>query len=403
MNSWWDTPSCSGFLEKISTEIWAGKITMVFLPKHTPEGFLSELKKRLEKGDSIQYHNICFNECNLSENRPIESFLKTSIGLNEKQETFIPMKASSIFLNVANDPFSVYVLQDIPHALLLDFKNFLSDLGRYFNSVNKQKRHKVLVLVDPVKFKHDDFVTEPGMEKLQFEGVIGELDQSLAIRYYYNFNHTEQKRFPESVIISLAQFDYRICDKLISCKNVNENYSEILQQFAVDNNWQNIKYKPEDQLSITEIWERWSLGIIDRVNGRFVYNSAFLKIHQRNIDLEKRSWLSGIKTLLPMIEEFRIKLLECNKIQFPYKFQNQKTGELKETKDAFEIGEIRFMIHDHQIILKHLSIIEKKRLIDFIELCRTIRNDLSHLKMPQAKDIHKFLSEFDSITSLLEN
>jgi hypothetical protein len=403
MNSWWDTPSCSGFLENISNEIWAGKITMVFLPMHTPDGFLSELKKRLEKGDTIQYLRTNIDECDRSESRPVESMLITHFELNGSKESYIPRKASSIFQNIENDPATIHVLQNIPLDLLTDFKNFLSDLGRYFNSLTIPKRQKVLVLIDPFKFKHDDFITEPGMAKFIFEGVIGDLDQALAIRHYHNFNHSKQKRFPESIIISLSQFDCRLCDKLISFNDVSEKYGELLEQFALENGWANYKFKPEDQLSDAEVWERWSLGIIDKSDKKLVYNSAFLKIHHQIDELEKRLWLSGIKTLLPMIEELRIKMILSKKIQFPFKFLNQKTGELKESTFSFEIGEIKFMIYDGQIVLNRMSVFEKRKLKDFVELCRSIRNDLSHLKMPAANDIKKFFDEIESVLLILEN
>ncbi|MBK6965091.1 MAG: hypothetical protein IPH20_14420 [Bacteroidales bacterium] len=132
------------------------------------------------------------------------------------------------------------------------------------------------------------------MARFIFEGVIGDLDQALAIRHYHNFNHSKQKRFPESIIISLSQFDCRLCDKLISDNDVIENFSELLEQFAIENGWANFKFKPENLLSDAEIWERWALGIIDKANNKHVYNSAFLKNSLKDDELEKQLWLSGI-------------------------------------------------------------------------------------------------------------
>jgi hypothetical protein len=61
------------------------------------------------------------------------------------------------------------------------------------------------------------------------------------------------------------------------------------------------------------------------------------------------------------------------------------------------------MIYDGQIVLNRMSVFEKRKLKDFVELCRSIRNDLSHLKMPAANDIKKFFDEIESVLMILEN
>lgn len=403
MNSWWETPSCSGFLDRISDEIWSGKVTLVFLPKHSPDGFLSELKKRLEKGDTIQYFKINFDGYDISEKRPIESLLITHFELNKGGESFILRKASSIFQAIDNDPYNVYIFQNIPNEILPEFKSFLIDLGRYFNGIKLKERQKVLVLIDSARYKFDDIIPEPGMVKVKFEGVIDELDQALAIRHYYNLPNNKQKRFPENVIITLSQFDCRLCESLIGCNDLHENYEQQLETFATENEWEKLKYIQLDKLTESEIWDRWAQGILDKVNMQLVYHSAFLKIHKRNDELENRLWLSGIRTLLPLIEEFRWKILMCEKIKFPFKFEDERTGEIKDSKISFEIGDISKMIRSRQIEFKQIPYIEKEKLKGFVELCREIRNDLSHLKMPKATTINKFFDESDAVLSILEN
>jgi len=402
MNSWWETPSCSGFLEKIVNEIWSGKIVMVFLPKHAPLSFLSELKFKLSKREAITYEKIDLQECDKKIDRPVESLLLSVFEL-DKNIPYVPKKASSIFAKIRSDQNNVIVFDRIESDMICDFKNFLVDLGRYFNGIPVQKRHKVLVLIDPSGCRFDDFIPEPGIVTFKFEGIINDLDQALAIRHFFNFNHSIQKRFPESIIISLSQFDHRLCEKLLDCNDIHENYSQYLEQFANDNEWLNYSFKPEDQLSEAEIWERWAQGILDKPDSKPVYHSAFLKIHAKDDELEKRLWLSGIRILLPMIEEFRGKLIVSKKIVFPFKYQDDRTGEVKNSKSDFEIGDITFMIHNRQIEFPRMSYTEKCKVISFIELCREIRNDLSHLRMPNAANIRKFFDEKEPVEMILDS
>lgn len=402
MNSWWDAPSCSSFLENICYEIWTGKMIMVFLPKHAPSGFLSELKIKLSKRDTITYEKIDLLECNDKIDRPIESLLLSMFEL-DKANPYVPKKASSIFSKISNDPNNVIVFCNVKPFLILNFKNFLVDLASYFNGIPVQKRQKILVMIDPAGCRFDDFIPEPGIVRFKFEGIINDLDQALVIRHYFNFNHNIQKRFPESIIISLSQFDHRLCEKLIECSDIHEKYSQHLEQFANENGWLDYKFKPEDQLSEAEIWERWSQGILDMLGNKPVYHSAFLRIHSKNDELEKRLWLSGIRILLPMIEEFRWRLIMSKKILFPFKYQDDRTGEVKSSKNDFEIGDMVFMIRKRQIELLRMSYFEKVKVIGYVELCREIRNELSHLKMPTAANIKKFFEDKESVELILEN
>lgn len=403
MNSWWETPSCSDFTTMIANEIWEGKIVLVFLPAHAPKGFLSQLKVRLSKGENIQYEKFDLTECDSKENKPVESLLRSHFELDKSRELYTDKKASSIFSNLNPDPGKVIVFENPPYILMPKLKEFLIDLGRYFIGIPVPNRHKVLVMIDPQKCRFDDFPAESGISKFHFEGILNKLDQALAIRYYLSSNKARQNPLFESVLISLSKFDLRLCEKLFDSDAILENYPQQLEQFAEENGWKDVKFKNEYELTETEKWERWALGILDRIDDKLVYHSAFLRMHNKLNELEKRLWHSGLQILIPLIEESRMNLIESKKFVFPFKYQNGKTGEIIEKKEDFEIGDICFMLETRQITLKNMSHSEKLKVTMFVRLCRDIRNDLSHLKMPEAKKNIQFFHEKSEVELILED
>ena len=76
MNSWWETPSCSEFLQKIHYEIRDGKIVLLFLPKHAPGNLVYELQKNVGRGHELVVERISFNTPAGNSSKPIETTLR---------------------------------------------------------------------------------------------------------------------------------------------------------------------------------------------------------------------------------------------------------------------------------------------------------------------------------------
>jgi len=403
MNSLWDTPSCSLFAKRVANEIWQGKIVLVFLPAHAPQGFLTKLKIELSKGEDILYAKFDLSECDSTETKPVESLLHNHYLLDKNNETYIYKKASSIFSSVNCELCQILVFEKLSEFLLPKFKEFLIELGRYLAGIPEVNRHKILVVIDPNKCRFDDFPAESGIIKFKFEGIVDKLDLALSIRYFFGSNKQNQNPLFESIIISLSKFDLNLSEKLWESNNILENYNQKLQQFAESNKWQDIKFKNQDQLTETEKWQLWALGILDRIDGTTIYHSAFLKIHNKQNELDKCLWLSGLQILLPLIEEFRMKIISSKNLQFPRWHKNGKTGEVTENKEDFEIGDICFMLNISKIKTYNMSAFEKLKLKAFISLCRDIRNDISHLRMSEANKNLQFFADKESVELILED
>jgi hypothetical protein len=297
----------------------------------------------------------------------------------------------------------VLVFENLPTSLLGDFKGFIIDLGRYLSRKIIFERQKTIVILDPNNFNENDFANESGIYKVYFQGFYDKLDYSLGLRYYHNYRADNFTLLNESIIASISSFDIALIDELLECDNLMEDYPAILCDYAKENQWENIKFKELDKLTDLEVWERWAKGIIEIKNNNKVYHSAFLKIHNKEIELAKRVWVSGIEVLMPLIEEIRIKILNCKNLYFPDYYSNKRTGDIKEDKMDLEIGEICFFINRNYIKLGGLSVSDKNKIKKYIDLCRIIRNDLSHLRMPIASDINLFIGDYERTSNLLVN
>ena len=402
MDSWWETPLCSRFLKSIIDEVWAGQIVLVFLPKHIPEGFYSGLKIALKLRDINSFEKIDLNNCANDIPYPIESLIHTQFNLDE-QETFVGKRVNDIFSFLEARSSQVIIFENLPKLFLEKFKGFIEEYRRFSIQKALGNRHKIIVLLDPEIVKSNDFAGEAGIVKILFQGVFSKLDHYFGLRFYLDFNIGDITPLVENMISSLAQFDFILVEKLCNCEDLIEHYSDYLKDYAEQNHWGNIKFKPINQLTDDELWERWAKGILDKKSNTVIYHSAFLKIHEKDPELKRRIWHSGVEILLPMIEDSRNNILSCSKLVFPFKFLNEKTNEIKTNKFDFEVGEIYYMMNKREIQFKGFSGSEIPRILNFVELCKTIRNDLAHLRIPQKNDITKFYREFYSIDEILSS
>jgi len=402
MNSLWETPRNAEFLEKIIDEIWSGKIALVFLPNHSPYDFLSQLKIKFGENKSIIYDKINLIECENRGTKSIESFLFSHFELDEETETFIQKSAASIFDNIDFNPEKIFVFENLSPSLINQFRDFILSLAHHLIGKPMYERHKILVLLNPENFKLSDFTSESGIQRILYQGYSDKLDHTLGLRYYYKYENGAYTPLYERLITSLSVYDPEVTENLISCDNLIEDYRELLNEYAKNKGWSIISYKEIKKLTEEEIWKRWSMGILEKVNGDYIYHSAFLGIHNKETELDKLIWQSGIEILMPLVEEIRNKILHSDKFDYPNEFPDKITGEQINNKMDLEIGEIYYFLIRKKIRIKWLNQAEKSKVEGFIKLCRKIRNDLSHLKIPSANDIKKFFQEYEEVNELLE-
>ncbi len=402
MNSFWDAPSCINFLHEISNKLMNGLIALLYLPAHAPKNIKAALKPVIGNGQAIRYENIKLDECKSDGYKPVESFLCNHFELDINTETYVDKTPASIFEKIPSDIHRVIVFEKITPEILPHFKAFLIDLSRYNLSKPIYQRHKFVVILDPLIIKENDLPAEAGLSKLYFRNISSSFDLTYILRYQLKFNQCQTRILEESIAVSLSRFDFHLCEFLSSSTDILSEYNHYLTAYANQNNWSTLTYTPINNLTPEQVWKCWASGILEFIGDEAYYNTAYLAIHKQSWYVENAVWLSLLKSLLPMIEEYRIRLIECKKIILPFKHQNE-FGVVKSNKYDFEIGDILMMLNTNQIQFKYIPTYEKAKIKQFIILCKTIRDDLAHLKIPKTYDIVSFKNSISTIQNIIAN
>lgn len=401
MDSWWETPLCTGFLKTIVDEIWSGKIVLLFLPTHTPKGFFPKLKSSFANRDIKSMTRINLEGCDNTKSFPVEEMIHSCFHLDEL-DRFIPARVDGIFSCPEVGVSNLIIFEKLTPARLHHFKEFLAEFTRFSNKKSSLHHHKILVILDPNQFRSAEFPAEPGISKILYEGIFDKLDQQLALRYLVKPDSGDSTPFTENLISSISQFDYNFSETLSEQKNLLDYLKDICFQYANQNGWDNIKYIPTHTLTDHEYWSRWAMGIADKKNGEIIYHSGYLVLKDKTMEVDNRIWQVGIEILLPLIETIRLKILKCQKLTFPKSIHNKKTGETIEDKFNFEIGEILFLWQKNEIRFNGVSRLEKERLFHLLNLAKTIRDELAHVKIPPISDIIHFYEEYHQIEAVFK-
>jgi len=378
-----------------------GLIVLLYLPAHAPENIKAALKPVIGNGQTIRYENIRLDECNNDGYKPVESFLCSHFELDTNVETYVDKTPASIFEKIPSDIHRVIVFEKITPEILPHFKAFLFDLSRHNLSKPLYQRHKFIVILDPRIIKENDLPAEAGLAKQYYRNISTTFDLTYVLRYQLKYHQGSTKTLEESVTTSLSRFDFRLCEHLSSCHDILNDYGHYLESYANNNQWESIRYIPIAKLTENEAWLRWAAGILEFEGNEAYYNSAYLAIHKVSWHVENAVWLAMLKTLLPAIEEYRTKIIECQRITFPFKHQNT-FGHIKSSKYDFDIGDIVHMLNTKQLIFKYFSFSEKSKIWAFTNLCKKIRDDLAHLKIPQTSDIYSFTKDFSGMKEILK-
>jgi len=397
MDSWWKTPSLDGYLAKIIEKLWSGNIVLAFMPENTPMDFFPELKERCKKNDIKDFSVIDFGRVEALQ--PLE-VLHNYFELNET-EKFVPKRVNAIFDNVKKSVDRLMVFKNVSGIERQILLAFMDDLFHYNKSIEANNRHKILVLIENGSLFPSDFKLEPFVAKEVFSQKIDKLTQLNSLKYHIKYKNGHMAELYESIIISLAKYDCALTERLVECKSLLDDYKQVLWDFATERGWKDIPYKTKGALSENETWHRWAKGILDFESENIIIHSAYLQIHGQEKEVNMRLWKAGVEVLLPLIEEMRNKIVSSDKIEFTQPAFLINPKELKNDKSEFEIGEIVYCINNRLINIKGPDNNKKKRIKDFIRLCRDIRNDISHLKIPESDKIKNFFTELNSIDDIL--
>jgi hypothetical protein len=389
MDSLWKIPSLEIFLNKLVQHLWGGQIVIVFIPDSIPERFYQELKFRCKKAEIDTFHSIDFNN---TEHIWPEEAIYDYFELSDSEHC-VNNNVREIFDSINIDINHLLMLKIITCVNKEIFMSFIDELLHYCRSKEHKKRLKILVIIENNSLTPDEFLPEPNLEKMIFSQQVDALAQLNGLRYVLQMTG-QMEELTEKIITSLAVFDYGLTEQLANSRSLLDEFEDVLTNYANERSWQQINFIEERYLTNSDKWYRWSKGILDyNSNGGVIYHSAYLHIHGKDDLIKRRLWETYLGVLLPDIERVRNMLIVAERIEFTDNaFLVDGKRSLKSKYD-FEIGGLARGFNERSIIVKGASEINRKQIIQYVNLCRNIRNDLSHLNIPKVEDLRRFYDE----------
>lgn len=400
MNSWWETPSNSGFLCQIVDQAWYGNIVLVYTPEHIPTGFISALRKEFGKRDVKNIERLNLENCNSQSSFTIEDFIYDYFDLGSNRN-YVSKNIKDIFESLNNHNTGAFFFENLPLALKDEFSTFIDGLRRYILDIKAYEKPKIICILNPKNISYDDIISEVGIKKIMYQQVFDKLDNLFGLEYYLDQKDTDCFGVNNLVISYTSVFDCCFTEELSEFQSFFYSDISFLDSFYEKKEWNKFSFKPVDKLTDVEIWERWANGIIEIKNDQIIYHAAFLKAKGEVEEIYKRIWNAELEIILPLIENFRFLLVENSRIIFPKNYINKKTEVTKRDKYEFEIGEISFLMETFKIRFIHFSSSEKKEVRDYVSLCKNIRNDLSHIRNLNIVDLELFFKNYRNISDLL--
>jgi len=402
MNSWWETPSNSDFLRHIVDESWFGNIVLVYTPEHTPAGLISALRREFNKRDVKNIERLNLKNCNSQNLFEVENIIYDHFALSS-ENNYVAKNIKDIFENLKKHEIGALFFENIPSQFKIQFGTFIDALRRYLLNINTFEKPKIICFIDPRNILYNDIPGEVGIVKILYQKVFDKLDNLFGLKYFLDKKDTKCFELNNLVTSYISVFDYTLIEELSELPNFFFGDISFLDNYIEKEEWEKFSFKPIERLTDAEVWERWANGILEKKNDQIIYHAAFLKAKGKVEEIYKRIWNAELEIIIPLIENIRFLLIENRKIVFPDNFINKKTGLTKSDKHEFEIGEISYLMDSYKIKFIHFSSLEKKEIKDFVSACKSIRNDLSHIRNLNKDDLELFFKNYNGTSALLIN
>jgi hypothetical protein len=381
---WWSLPSNCAFIEEVVLDLREGRNVFLLLPEVNPNGLYQTLSLALKKEDLGSLQRL--SAVTLSKDSPIQELFRVyDYDIYSRDR-----------LNVASladcESFQgrIIWLEDLSKS-----KDRIDDWLNFFKQYSYVCGNKDLiersVFCVPI-------VGQPAINNLPFENLLthhwwwGKVS-SFDLQFYvanklsgFKLNSIE-RNLAISVIASICGYDPKSADLL--CGNLSEPYNSwktLLKEEARMHNWDHTLVKQVSNFSesltikasfetykqpFEDIKKEWVEGIVNLVDGRLFLHPAAAAMIEEDREINKRIWSGQLRVLLPIIDEYRIKIMNYIYENYNYDFKNI----LKNKGSIIEIGDIKYCIDTDRRLRKKLD----NNILSLIKMITKVRNELAHL------------------------
>jgi hypothetical protein len=354
---WWQLPSPSRFISRITQDLKDGKNVILCMPEHLPDGLKSAVQYEL--GEDWDWYRLSLNSEELVE--PVHVLFEHFIGEISPNQ----LRNARTLAENQNFVGKIIWLDGLTPQVWFAWKKFLSDYEQPCRAI--PQLYRTLFCVSLV----GELALDPPAEDVclshhNWKGIVNRLDMLLFTSSLFQDKRLPdlQKRVAISVITNLALWDYHVSKRLVDEKIENIlNPVPILKEIAKERNW----YTDYDY----SLADKWCRGIANTIEGEEKTHSAALAVNGKE-EIERRIWSAEVGEILPFVEERRREILERLAGILTIPFQTRFGEEIKDLCDL-EIGHIEYQIND-------IGTVVNTDIRQLVRKLREIRNALSHLQ-----------------------
>lgn len=392
----WSLPGPHRFVVDIADDLREGRNVLVILPECVPRGLYSSVSQELEKVDLGPLERISAKM--ISRSSPVYDLHQVyNTEAHDEDKRDIPslcrcdnFKSRMIWLEDCVE------VEEKTDSWLEFFKGYACACAS-FDLLERT------VFAVPIRgtFPFRDLPLENLLCQHWFWGRVSSLDIQILAAQILADRKSEALENLLHVNIAASLCGYDIASAEAFCRHAFKGESSVesvLETIATTRGWEAADaiciskeidmFNGNTGLTIGDrprpgLFPLWAEGMLDLVDGRVVTSPVAEAIRGNYEEIRMRTWRGHVQTLLPLIDEYRLRVLRHLETNYRFVFKNGKNN-----LEISEIGAIKYRIETDPRLRNRID----KDLRGFIRLLTNMRNDLSHLR-PVSKERRDRMTE----------
>lgn len=399
---WWNLPGPSNFVDGIANDLREGRNVFLLLPENHPTELYSAINYSLQRDDLGPFENLSLK--NLSQHSPAYELLLLYDPKVHERENW------NVLALLDSDSFKGKIIWiDGLNESVRNKNEWINFFKIYAHASGSKNLIERTVFCVPI-------VGHLKTSELPFDNLLAhhwwwdrvsflDIQLYVANKLSDSIKDPIERSIAINVIAAICGYDPLYAKELcLNWTECGDNFINLIIEEAQKRNWdKNYIHKFSKQLNhysstvIADSWKRpaenlsegWARGIFDVVDGRLFLHPAASVMIDEDHEINQRVWRGQVQTLLPLIDEYRIKTIKYlaeNYRYDPRKVHNNGQGSI------IEIATIKYYIETNRSLRNKID----KDIIYLIRILSKTRNDLAHLRVINRAQRKKLL---DSISN----
>ncbi|PYI51060.1 hypothetical protein [Paenibacillus flagellatus] len=372
---WWTLPGPADFLAKVADDLKYGNQVCLMLPVTFPWNLKAYVRELIPDGGGWDWQSLRLDEFGEDARNP--AALLYGIYLPRTKPSVVRDAAS--LLREEEFYGKVVWLEGMTSELWPVWKTFLEDYAALSRKIDAYDQTRFVVTLTG-DLTEDPPKPDMGLAIHEWRGTMDKLD----MRLYCSgqIRNRPESRVKKALLVELsahlAQWDLLLAEQLSY-----EELEELVEPRALL-----LDYARQFE------WEAsassWSQGSANVLEDRISIHSAFMTLSGDHAGVRRRVWEAQLAVLFPLIEEWRLTLIDFLRpvLTVPFQVDNRWVHDAY----AMEINHVDYQIRDSALVDAGLK--------NCVKYLKIIRNRLAHLKPLTRADLH-WIDAFDALPGLL--